>query len=336
MATDRFADAGHSAQNANPAAEILVGFGIDDNFACHLAVTITSIVETAPGERFRFLVVHSGVSDESKRKVESCAPGQRFEWHAVTDGRLHALKGRDYVSQATYYRLLLPQVAPDGTQRLIYLDSDTVVCQSLRKLWECDLGDHAIGAVFDGGVDPTAFARAHHLPERRLGYFNAGVLVLDIAKIRRDELFAPVVDFLVQGAAEPLFFDQDALNIAFWDRWTQLNPMWNLQRRLLLRADGPCFPEDRDLPIDRRPAIIHYTEQWKPWSPNSNHPYMWSYFRVAKKTPYWHDILAVSKAPRIKLIKWRVKHAFLRLFPALAFQPHRGIESWREAGGPRP
>ena len=76
-----------------PDDEILVAFGIDEGFACHLAVTITSIIRTAPRERFRFLVAHGGVSDETKRKVESCAPAQRFEWHQVTDQRLLKLKG---------------------------------------------------------------------------------------------------------------------------------------------------------------------------------------------------------------------------------------------------
>jgi hypothetical protein len=71
-----------------PGDEILVAFGIDEGFACHLGVTITSIIRTAPRERFRFLVAHGGVSDETKRKVESCATAQRFEWHQVTDNRL--------------------------------------------------------------------------------------------------------------------------------------------------------------------------------------------------------------------------------------------------------
>jgi lipopolysaccharide biosynthesis glycosyltransferase len=320
----------------NPGEEILVGFGVDDKFACHLAVTVMSVVREAPRERFRFIVIHNGISDETMRNVECCAPGQRFEWHGATDGRLLKLSGRDDVSQATYYRLLLPEVAPAAARRMIYLDCDVIVCRSLRELWEFDLEESAIGAVFDAGVDAIAFARSHGLPVQRLGYFNAGVMLLDISRINDNDLFTPVIDFLGQATSEPRFLDQDALNVAFWKKWAPLNPMWNVQRRLLLRSAGPCFPEDGDLPQNRRPAIIHYTERWKPWLPGSYHPFMWAYFRMAMKTPYWPEIALASKATRSKLIKWRVKHALLQTFPGFAYEPRLKIESSRDAGGPEP
>jgi len=311
---------------------ILVAFGIDERFACHLAVTITSIIETAPTEHFRFIIIHGGLSDETQRKVESCAPKQDFVWHQVSDHRLLRLTGHGYISQATYYRLHLPEVAPADACRLIYLDCDIVVCRSLRDLWESDLNGRAVGAVFDAGLDPIAFARKYNLPERRLGYFNAGILLLDIARIRKENLFAPIFDFLANCDEEPQHHDQDLLNITFWDNWASLHPMWNVQRKLLLRSSGPCYPEDHDLPAERRPFILHYTEQWKPWCPGTNHPYMWSYFRVAKRTPYWEEILKASKASRVKRLKWWVKHAMLRLIPGRAYEPRRSIDSWRAAG----
>lgn len=309
--------------------EILVGFGIDERFTCHLAVTLASILKTAPSERFRFLVVHKGVGDDAKRKVERCAEGHCVEWHDADDSLPQHLKGGSHVSIATYFRLLLPSVAPQGARRLIYLDCDTVVCRSLRELWEWDLGGFVIAAAFDAGLDSADFANRYKLPQRRLGYFNAGVLLLDLEKVRSENLFAPVFDFLANCTEEPRHHDQDALNFVFWDRWTRLDLMWNLQRRQLLRSDGPCFPEDSDIPRDRRPKIIHYTEQWKPWTPGADHPYMWAYFRIAKKTPWGASALIASQASRARILKWRLKHVLLHLMPSLAFKPRRSIERWR-------
>lgn len=320
--------------------EVVVGFGIDPPFACHLGVTIASIIRSTRGCRFRFIVAHKGVDLATRKKVEACAAGHEFSWHEVEDTRIARLKGGGWISQATYYRLVLPNLAPESATRLLYLDSDVVVRRPLTGLWASDLCGRSLGAVFDPFVDADAFAKKQRLPYRRLGYFNAGVLVLNLTRIREEASFIDVVDFLASAEGEPRFHDQDALNVRFWNDWQPLDPTWNVQRAALMRTELQCFAEDEDLRLDHPPSLVHYTSDSKPWRTGTHHPFAWAYLQVARGTPFWPEICAAAKGTGIASLKWQINYAvrwpltqwLFDRAPRLAYQPKRSIESWRADG----
>lgn len=48
-----------------------------------------------------------------------------------------------YISRATYYRLLIPQILSEDIHKVLFLDCDIIVRHSLRPLWE-SLGRKAL------------------------------------------------------------------------------------------------------------------------------------------------------------------------------------------------
>lgn len=79
------------------------------------------------------------------------------------------------------YRLLLPELIQDD--RLLYLDADTLVNGDLIDFYNIDMGKHIIAGAIDIGAD-------HYNLKKPLGlklndiYINAGVMLMDIKKIR--------------------------------------------------------------------------------------------------------------------------------------------------------
>lgn len=63
-------------------------------------------------------------------------------------------------------------------ERALYLDSDVLVRGDLKQLWNIDLQGKAVGAVTDIGF-PMGHDHSTKAP-----YFNAGVLLIDLAKAR--------------------------------------------------------------------------------------------------------------------------------------------------------
>ena len=66
---------------------INVAMGFDANYAPHAASTIASIVRWTQSEGLRFVILHPGIDKHIQRQVERVAPGARFDWVTVDDGR---------------------------------------------------------------------------------------------------------------------------------------------------------------------------------------------------------------------------------------------------------
>jgi lipopolysaccharide biosynthesis glycosyltransferase len=92
-----------------------------------------------------------------------------------------------------YARIYLADTLPAGVRRVIYLDSDVVVVDDVRKLWSVDLEGHVVAApeychanftkyFSDAFWSDAELSATFH--GRRPCYFNTGVMVMDVAKWR--------------------------------------------------------------------------------------------------------------------------------------------------------
>ncbi|MGE0205056.1 MAG: glycosyltransferase family 8 protein [Hyphomicrobiaceae bacterium] len=293
---------------------ILVSFGLDQSYAPHLGATIASMVAwtKAPLE---FLVLHTGVTAATQAKIEACAPRAPFRWVGVDDSRLLSLRGRaHFENPAIFFRLALPIVAPVEARRVVYLDSDVILAADIRRLFSADLDGLPIGAIYDAGVDAVPFAARWGLEREPGGYFNSGVLVIDLRHPETAPLFAGALAFVEAQRGELGFPDQDALNYVFWKRWKKLDPAWNAQRNMVMPGMPNYVPEPFDL--GARPAIVHFTTEHKPWLRDTYNPYAWLYWYYLSKTPFGR---AVARENRIGAReKGRLLLRFLRRWPLLA------------------
>lgn len=290
--------------------EIVVAFGVDINYAPHLAVTIASIVANAPGARFRFMIIHDGVPPSHQSQVETAAPGQIFEWHEIADTRLLEIEGHNHITRASYFRFAIPAFAPSDAKRVIYLDCDLVVLGDLREMVRIDLKGNMVGAVRDPAIDSEDFARRWGKTPKRGAYFNAGVLLLDIEMIRSTGTFESAIKILRENREKCTFADQCALNFLMWDHWTPIDPTWNVQRRTVIQEGTPCYLTAEEMKTGYRPKIIHFTETNKPWSPDAYHPYVWTYYKYLRQTPYWRTVNDKARTTPVRHLRRYLKTTF--------------------------
>jgi lipopolysaccharide biosynthesis glycosyltransferase len=81
-----------------------------------------------------------------------------------------------HVTSAMFLKILAPALLVDRYERVLCLDSDTLVTGDIADLLETDLEGECLGGVADG--------YAYAAPDER-GYFNAGVLLIDTGAYRR-------------------------------------------------------------------------------------------------------------------------------------------------------
>ena len=167
-------------------------------------------------------------------------------------------------------RLLVAEIFP-SMDKILYLDSDILVFKDLSKLYHTDLKDNYAGVV--GDVKEAVALRTPVLGIKT--YFNAGVILFHLKKMRQDNLSQKLIQTYQSLDAEKKLFwpDQDVLNVVFENKVVKLPKTYNYQV-LFLRFE-----------YEENMHILHFTGD-KPWS-DINLPFAFK---------FWDMFYAVSKA----------------------------------------
>jgi lipopolysaccharide biosynthesis glycosyltransferase len=197
-------------------------------------------------------------ADMQQKVINSLQQGSMsIHWVAVDLMAFEEFSTIAYISKITFARFMLPMIFADSVSRILYLDADILVLDDLGPLWDTDLKGAVMGAVLDN-LDAQFKARVpgyEDVPRVR-DYFNAGVLLIDLDRWRKEHISEKAMEYLRCHPHSP-YADQDALNVACDGRWEALGPQWNFQ----LHNSAVIL----DMVPAHRPKIVHFVTGLKPW-----------------------------------------------------------------------
>jgi lipopolysaccharide biosynthesis glycosyltransferase len=120
--------------------------------------------------------------------------------------KIHTPAAIGRFTKYTLYRLLLPYVIPED--RLLYIDADAIVNGDLSELYNMDIEDCHIAGCKDIGILDCQLQDIGMKPSD--DYINAGVLLMNLKKIREDNLTDKWIDMI--NTRPTSCFDQDMIN----------------------------------------------------------------------------------------------------------------------------
>jgi lipopolysaccharide biosynthesis glycosyltransferase len=263
-------------------SQLAVAYSSNDQGFVQLGVAIHSLVETAPSDKsYRIYVLSDGISENHKNAiqqvVESPQAGHRLRFIEVSAVLAdHHFPINPAWPAAAWARIFIPDLLPDE-HRVLYCDIDTLICRPLTELENLDMQGMALGVVFEeiSQVD-SDFNERLSIPLDCPGYFNSGVLLMDLDAFRREGLVQRILDYAGKFREQLICPDQDALNGALCNHLIRLHSRWNwhdgLTRsllkprasRLLMRGAG--LKEEVEAALE--PGILHYQGAHKPWNYN--------------------------------------------------------------------
>ena len=277
---------------------VCVVFMADNAYAQYLAVTICSIVQNSSlDNNYDLIVFDGGISVENQRKMGSMIDGTpNFSLRFFdTVGFLKDFdKSIFYVNRkfviATYYRFFIAGIL-SGYETCLYLDCDLIVNGDVAMLCRTELNGHMVAAVRDLGVSGLVKNNhkklSHYVYETlQMGdadsYFNAGVLVMNLARMRQEQVGEKLIEKL-KDIKTPLHLDQSIMNALFNGDVEFLNFTYNFMWSFG-GEEKSSFPPAMQDAYDH-PQIIHYTTTLKPWNCKSKRlaGYFWKY---AEQTPF--------------------------------------------------
>lgn len=266
-----------------------IALAFDGNYGPHVHSLVESLLEHhRAGELSFWFLTAADVSPELETALRRQI-GNR--------GRAGFLRARDteldglplstddefaYVSTATYLRLQLPHLVPAGVDRLLYLDCDVLCTGPVDELTEVDLRGNTVAAVGDPYArrlcDMEGLPGLADCPDLdpRARYFNAGVLLIDVAGWLDGEVTSRCLDYIHRHSAQTRFLEQDALNHTLYGKWLRMDKRWNhamcsrletsmggkLSDATLIHQIGPLKFWHADYPDgDRKALYASYAEK---------------------------------------------------------------------------
>jgi lipopolysaccharide biosynthesis glycosyltransferase len=268
---------------------IHVACAAEGPYVPHSAAMLHSVLAHTGGARIHYL--HSpGLPAVTAARLQRMVErrGGVIAFHRMDPGSVAGFPSQHRFTSAMWYRLFLPELLP-SVGRVLYLDCDTIVTDHLDELWSTDLEDHWLAAVTNV-FEPWSEHRPAELglagPE---AYFNSGVLLLNLAAMRRDRRGEALRALVRERGEELLWPDQDALNLVLGERRLALHPRWNCMNSVL------TFPQAREVfgaaaveEARLRPGIRHFEGPGanKPWHLLCDAPGRRGYFAHRRGTPW--------------------------------------------------
>ncbi len=279
----------------------------DEAYVPHCAAMLDSVFSVHEKSSIRVHFLHdSSLSDNSLGLLEKfvLASGNFWNAYLVSDEEKAKFPSNRRFGEVAWYRVLLPDLIKGDSERVLYLDADTLVLRSLKPLWETELHGFPLGAV----INPlypfmdTSFLRT--LEVQGGDYFNSGVLLLQLSEWKRLGLSGRLLNQAwVQANQE--WPDQNALNVVFRKRWFRLDAAWNAQNTIfdLPPAKLPLSRPEVER-AKKHPAIVHFIGPYKPWHCRCRHKYRSLYWFHLSHTPWAGRVQMQGVSWRNRILRW--------------------------------
>ena len=306
--------------NINPNVAHVV-YASDDKFAEILGVSLVSLYENSTDmDDIVVYVLDSEIKDENKNKLLTvCRNYKRTDIQFIPAKDISKMLGMkvatDRGSFSQYARLFVSSDLPKNLGRVLYLDCDIIVKQSIHELWNLELHGKTIGALMDAF---SKYYRANIDLEENDVMFNSGVMIIDLGKWRKDNVEDKLLEFISRKNGWIQQGDQGALNAVlskdtycFEPRFNSVTIFYdfNYKEMMLYRRPLKFYTEEQVRIAADNPALIHFTTSFKslrPWVKGCKHRYVDEWLKYKKMSPWKDAELWVDNTPQWKQVGLRI------------------------------
>ena len=237
----------------------------DSNYNIQTIVSIYSLLKSV-SEKINIFIIHQ--SEETPEFL----PKKILESENLNNIHVYKFNKSDFkfynlidahVTEATFYRLFLLKYIPENIKNIIYLDGD-VYCisnplEQIKKEFQ-NLKSSGLEAGFSvetnrNDINQTSFKR---LKLKGDSYFNAGVMLMDVEKARKNNFSKKVFDILSQIKEDAIFWDQDILNKYYDDKFLKITENLNYKVNYFEKNYTEILEQNNI-------SFVHYSGKFKPW-----------------------------------------------------------------------
>jgi lipopolysaccharide biosynthesis glycosyltransferase len=241
---------------------------LNKKYLRQLEILLHSILHTNPDVHLDVYIISKELQENDLGDLERRINSPLLTFHLLhfDDSLLVGAPTSSRYPLEIYYRLFAAKVLPEDVKKVLYLDPDIVVINSLSALYNTDFENN----YFVGATHIRNFLRVLNRlrVKAKTGahYINTGVMLMNIEKLRQEQVIQDVYDFINKKRMVLALPDQDIIFALYGNKIKLVDHMvYNLSDRMLTMEN---LKIGRKITLDwvkDNTVIIHYCGRNKPW-----------------------------------------------------------------------
>lgn len=195
---------------------MVVVYGVNNKWRDYVLVSIKSLVTNNDVSKIYLLV-----EDFIDTSMFSSIDIEQIRYVDALSTYINSTNKNTFFSEACMVRLLLPKLLKED--KVLWLDSDTIVDGNIEGLWNIDLSNYYIAGYPDSGMDSySGYSREGESLDL---YINSGVLLMNLSLIRECSVDDEMLRLI--NSYEYLYPDQDVINVSCRDKIYPISIIYN-------------------------------------------------------------------------------------------------------------
>ena len=248
---------------------INIAYATNHNYFHLFIVSLISLLKNSEYENLNVILLYNNITQYDIQKINQLKDIRYFtiQTFNIESNQFSNYPKENWITKESWYRCILADKFP-YFDKILYLDTDTIIRKTLLSLWEINMNNKLIAAVEDVS---SSKEKAKNLKLKDNLYINAGVLLINTKEWRRINLFFKINKYVKKNKVYDA--DQSTLNFLTDKRKIRLNPEFNFIEVWWREVNCQYDYDYLELYHEKDPTIVHFTGI-KPNKENCNNSFV--------------------------------------------------------------
>lgn len=248
--------------------EINILVTLDKNYIKQLNVMLASLLFSNLNVRFKVYWLHNSINEccvVDTRKILGCRG--ELVLISVYEAELEKAPISARYPHEMYYRIFAAKYLPKDIEKILYLDPDIIINGSIEELYNISLENYFYAAASHTGKFLTNLNSYRLDMEDDSPYINSGVMLMNLKKLREEQDFEKVFEYIEKKNKMLILPDQDIISSLYGSKIYVLDSFrYNMTERLF-----QLYGMEKGITLNwikENSVVIHYCGKNKPWKEN--------------------------------------------------------------------
>ena len=295
-------------------------YSSSDSYAFLTGISILSLLENNKScDRIHIYIMDNHISAENKDKLVEVVNSYGRQISFVPMPDMKELTGQEIDTRrwniSTFGRLYMASALPETVHKVLNIDCDTIIVDSIEPLWNTDMS----GKVFGGMLECINDRYRRNVGKTSGDYYmNGGIVFLNLDEVRAGDYEKKFTDYITKYGSSLAYLDQDVLNgVVEQNKKIKLPMRYNVlsiyfyatyeQIQRIRRAKTAFYSKEEYEQAVKNPGLAHVTtcflDGLRPGPKRNQHPYL-NQFLAYKELSPWKDV-PLQEDKRSDLVKLR-------------------------------